>query len=66
MTKICYNLTKGGFMEPYKAQLFPIEYKISRDIVKLLGEANDKYGQFKTLLQLLIFILRDKEKFVAK
>ena len=40
-------------MEPYKAQLFPIEYKISRDIVKLLGEANDKYGQFKTLLKLL-------------
>ena len=52
MTKICYNLTKGGFMEPYKAQLFPIEYKISRDIVKLLGEANDKYGQFKTLLKI--------------
>lgn len=42
-------------MEPYKAQLFPIEYKISRDIVKLLGEANDKYGQFKTLLKLFKF-----------
>ena len=34
-------------MEPYNAKLLPIEYKLDKETIKLLGRANDKYGQYK-------------------
>lgn len=42
-------------MEPYKAKLLPINYKLDRDTIKLLGSANDKYGQYKSLLKMFKF-----------
>ena len=39
-------------MEPYKAKLLPIPYKLDRETIKLLGQANDKYGQYKSLLKM--------------
>lgn len=42
-------------MEPYKAKLLPINYKLDRDTIKLLGQANDKYGQYKSLLKMFKF-----------
>ena len=42
-------------MEPYKAKLLPIEYKIDKETIKLLGQANDKYGQYKSLLKIFKF-----------
>ena len=38
-------------MEPYKAKLLPIQYRLDRETIKLLGQANDKYGQYKSLLK---------------
>ena len=42
-------------MEPYKAKLLPISYKLDRETIKLLGLANDKYGQYKSLLKMFKF-----------
>ena len=42
-------------MEPYKAKLLPIQYRVDRETIKLLGQANDKYGQYKSLLKMFNF-----------
>ncbi len=42
-------------MEPYKAKKLPIEYKIDKEMMRLLGEANIKYGEYKSLLNTLEF-----------
>lgn len=42
-------------MEPYKAKLLPIHYKLDKETIKLLGLANDKYGQYKSLLKMFKF-----------
>lgn len=42
-------------MEPYKAKMLPISYKLDKETVKLLGQANDKYGQYKALLKMFKF-----------
>lgn len=42
-------------MEPYKAKLLPVSYKLDKDTIKLLGQANDKYGQYKSLLKMFKF-----------
>lgn len=42
-------------MEPYKAKLLPIPYKLDKETIKLLGQANDKYGQYKSLLKMFKF-----------
>jgi len=42
-------------MEPYKAKLLPISYKLDSETIKLLGEASDKYGQYKSLLRMFKF-----------
>lgn len=42
-------------MEPYKAKLLPIQYKLDKETIKLLGQANDKYGQYKSLLKMFKF-----------
>lgn len=42
-------------MEPYKAKEMPLEYKIDKDMLKLIAEANGKYGEYKSLLNTLEF-----------
>lgn len=42
-------------MVPYKAKLLPIQYRLDRETIKLLGQANDKYGQYKSLLKMFKF-----------
>ena len=42
-------------MEPYKAKKLPLEYKIDKELLRLLAEANEKYGQYKSLLNTLEF-----------
>lgn len=42
-------------MEPYKAKFLPIEYKLDKELLKLLAEANEKYGEYKSLLNTLEF-----------
>lgn len=42
-------------MEPYKAKLLPIEYKIDKEMLILISEANVKYGEYKSMLNSLEF-----------
>lgn len=42
-------------MEPYKAKKLPLEYKIDKELLRLLAEANEKYGEYKSLLNTLEF-----------
>lgn len=42
-------------MEPYKADKLPMEYKIDKEMLKLIAEANAKYGEYKSLLETLEF-----------
>ena len=42
-------------MEPYKAKMLPMSYKLDKETIKLLGQANDKYGQYKSLLKMFKF-----------
>ena len=31
-------------MEPYQAKKLPLEYKIDKELLRLLAESNEKYG----------------------
>jgi len=42
-------------MEPYKAKKLPIEYNIDKELLKLISEANEKYGEYKSYLKTLNF-----------
>ena len=42
-------------MEPYKAKKMPLEYKIDKELLKLIAEANVKYGEYKSMLNSLEF-----------
>lgn len=42
-------------MKPYKAKKLPIEYKLDKELLKLIAEANKKYGEYKSLLNTLEF-----------
>ena len=42
-------------MEPYKAKKMPLEYKIDKEMLRLIAEANEKYGEYKSLLNTLEF-----------
>lgn len=42
-------------MEPYNAKKMPLEYKIDKEMLKLIAEANRKYGEYKSLLNTLEF-----------
>ncbi len=42
-------------MNPYKASKLPLEYKIDKELLKLIAEANAKYGEYKSLLHTLEF-----------
>ena len=37
-------------MEPYKAKKMPLEYKIDKELLKLIAEANVKYGDIIPLI----------------
>ncbi len=37
-------------MESYNAKKLPIEYNFDKELLKLVSEANEKYGEYKTLL----------------
>ena len=42
-------------MEPFKAKELPISYSIDKDLLRLLAEANEKYGEYKSYLKTLEF-----------
>lgn len=42
-------------MQPYKVKELPTRYKIDKDLMILLGEASEKYGQYKGILNTLEF-----------
>ena len=42
-------------MEPYKAKKMPLEYKIDKEMLRLISEANVKYGEYKSMLKTLEF-----------
>lgn len=42
-------------MEPYKAKRMPLEYKIDKELLRLISEANVKYGEYKSMLNTLEF-----------
>lgn len=42
-------------MNPYKANKLPTDYKIDKEMLKLISEANEKYGEYKSLLNTLEF-----------
>lgn len=42
-------------MTPYKATMLPVEYKIDKEMLRLISEANVKYGEYKSLLNTLEF-----------
>lgn len=42
-------------MEPFKAKELPISYSIDKDLLRLLSEANEKYGEYKSYLKTLEF-----------
>lgn len=40
-------------MKPYKAEKLPIEYEINKELLKLIAESNQKYGEYKAALNTL-------------
>lgn len=38
-------------MEPVKVKELPIDYKIDKELLKLLSEENVKYGEYKSYLK---------------
>ena len=42
-------------MEPYKAKMMPPEYKIDKEMLRLISEANVKYGEYKSMINTLEF-----------
>ena len=45
-------------MEPYKVTELPLSYNIDKDLLKLLAEANERYGEYKSYLKNLEFDLK--------
>ena len=42
-------------MKPYNANKLPIDYEYDKELLKLLSEANQKYGEYKSYLENLDF-----------
>ena len=42
-------------MEPFKVKELPIEYDIDKELLKLISEANEKYGEYKSYLKNIEF-----------
>lgn len=45
----------GDEMEPIKLKELPIEYSIGKELLKLISEANEKYGEYKSYLKTVEF-----------
>ena len=42
-------------MTPFSADLYPVNYKMDKDLLRLLSQANSKYTEYKVKLQTLDF-----------
>lgn len=42
-------------MEPCKVKELPVEYKLDKELLRLLSEANEKYGEYKAYLKNISF-----------
>ena len=42
-------------MKPFQAQFLPVEYKVDKELLNLLSEASQRYGEYKSLLDNLNF-----------
>lgn len=42
-------------MKPYKVEKLPLDYKVDKELLRLLAEANSKYGEYKSLINTLEF-----------
>ena len=42
-------------MKPFVANSLPIEYNLDKDLLRLLAEANELYGEYKSLLKTIEF-----------
>ena len=42
-------------MEPIKVKKLPIEYNSDKELLRLLAEANEKYGEYKSLIKNIEF-----------
>lgn len=42
-------------MQPFQAKKMPLEYTIDKEMLRLISEANEKYGEYKSLLHTLEF-----------
>lgn len=42
-------------MKPFQAKQMPLEYKIDKEMLRLISEANEKYGEYKSMLNTLEF-----------
>ena len=42
-------------MTPFNADLYPVNYKMDKDLLRLLSQANSKYTEYKIKLQTLDF-----------
>ena len=42
-------------MEPFKVKELPIEYNIDKELLKLISETNEKYGEYKSYLKNIDF-----------
>lgn len=42
-------------MEPFKAKSLPIEYNIDKELLRLIAEANEKFGEYRSYLKTLEF-----------
>ncbi len=42
-------------MEPYVAKTMPFEYEMDKELLRLISEANTKYGEYKAMLNTLEF-----------
>ena len=49
------NILIGDIMEPMRVKELPIEYNIDKELLKLISEANQKYGEYKSYLKNMEF-----------
>lgn len=42
-------------MEPIKVKKLPVEYNFDKELLRLLAEANEKYGEYKSLIKNIEF-----------
>lgn len=49
-------------MKPFEASKLPIKYKIDKELMNLISEANLKYGEYKSNLK-IVNLIQDFFKF---